>query len=159
VLRRRRSSVALPAVPPHELETAPAGTLGQIVVPGKGKKLGETIALTAEQYRAISHALTDGYLSEAEAMYRAGRLPDYDRFPAGRLVKGKARPQVTARPMHRATAVVFFHELEMLAGVHPQPKRGWHGLRRVSTDVARRCTTDARVLNAQGAGRTRGSAM
>ena len=51
---------------------------------------------------------------------------------------------------HRATALECFHELEQLAGMRPQPKRGWRGLRRKASDVARRDTDGAKVLNAQG---------
>lgn len=52
--------------------------------------------------------------------------------------------------MHRTTVLEFFRELEQLAGVESQPGRGWYGLRRKATDVARRYTSDAKVLNAQG---------
>lgn len=151
VLRCRRMHLSLPALPLDGIDLLPAGTLGHIIVPGRPpKKSGETVYLTPEMYASIQYALTHGYLSELESLYQAGVLRDYLFFPAGRLVAGKAKPEADATPMHRATALAYFHEMEELAGVHPQPRRGWYGLRRRATDVARRYSSDAKVLNAQG---------
>lgn len=149
VLRARRSKLTIADLP-VDRDTMPEGQLGKLVVPGRGNKGGADITFTPEQFLTMRYALTEGYLSELEARYQAGLIKDYLLFPAGKLVQGKAKVQQEQTPMHRATALSLFHELEELAGVQPQPGRGWYGLRRKATDVARRHTTDAKVLNAQG---------
>jgi len=147
----RRSNLALAEVSPAEAELCASGTLGSLVVPGKPpKKQGEMILLTPEQYRTVRYELEEGYLSALEALYQAGAIRDYLLFPAGKLLKGKAPMRANATAMHRAAGLQFFRELEELAGVRSVAKRGWNGLRRKATDVARRYTTDAKVLNAQG---------
>lgn len=145
VLRCKRSYLSF--------DSAPETPYGRLTVPGRGKKRGETLALTAEQRTAIERALTVGHLALAEAAYDPKR-PETDFFltPAGRLVGGRV-PVDRARlaPITRAAALEKFHELERAAGVTPVDGRGWYGLRRIATDQTPKYTSDHRVLDRLGA--------
>ena len=73
-----------PEVAPREYESAPPGSLGQIEIPGAGKKHGEVVVLTPEPRRAVDDALA-GYLANYEAAWRAGQIDDYYLFPGSRI--------------------------------------------------------------------------
>jgi len=64
----------------HLTTTSPPGALGQIEIPGAGKKHGEVVILTSEQRRAVDDALA-GYLANYEAARLAGQIDDYYLFP------------------------------------------------------------------------------
>jgi hypothetical protein len=82
VLRCTRRMLVLPAVAPNEFEAAPPGSLGQIEIPGAGKKHGEVVVLTPEQRRAVDDALA-GYLANWEAASRDPRCACSTRAGAG----------------------------------------------------------------------------
>jgi hypothetical protein len=124
---------------------------GILVVPGRGNKRGATIYLTPEQRATVDFALgPDGHLAHFEAAYQQGRLDDYPLFPRGKLAKGKCVLRQPLRRANRRTFLTFFHDLEDRAGVEQVPGRGWYGIRRVATDLARRHTTDEQVRDALG---------
>jgi hypothetical protein len=157
VLVCTRSLLELPDVDPALYDAMPAGSLGSIDVPGKGKKSGELVVFTPEQRRAADRALA-GYLSKYEAAYQAGLIKDYPLFPGARMRRtnkdaGPRRPcrvRANVKSMNRTGARIAFHELERIAGVKPVPGRAWYGLRRVATDMAEALTQDERVKNAVG---------
>lgn len=86
-----------------------------------------------------------GHLALLEQQYSTGKLADYPLFPSGQMTGGRRTlktavcrvEQATAKPLHRRTLLVWFHEAERLAGIEQVPGRGWYGLRRVSVDGAR----------------------
>lgn len=156
VLRCTRRVLMLPEMPPNEYESAPAGSLGQIEIPGAGKKYGEVVVLTPEQRYAVDDALA-GYLANYEAAVRAKQMEDYQLFPgskmrmldpSGRQWTRKVR--VGAKPLSRDGARVAFKELEAIAKVNHVEGRGWHGLRRIAADLAESATTDDRVKDRLG---------
>jgi hypothetical protein len=57
VLRCTRRMLVLPGNVPNDFESAPPGSLGQIEIPGAGKKHGEVVVFTPEQRRAVDDAL------------------------------------------------------------------------------------------------------
>ena len=84
VLRCTRRMLVLPEIKPNEYESTPLGSLGQIEIPGAGKKHGEVVVLTPEQRRAVDDALA-GYLANYEAAWRArGRSRTTTCSPARR---------------------------------------------------------------------------
>jgi hypothetical protein len=114
VLRCTRRMLVLPDVPPNEYESAPPGSLGQIEIPGAGKKHGEVVVLTPEQRRAVDDALS-GYLANYEAAWRAGQLDDYYLFPGSkrRMLDASGRRwtrrvRVGVKPLSRDGARVAF---------------------------------------------------
>jgi hypothetical protein len=134
--------LVLPDAVPNDYETAATGSLGQIEIPGAGKKHGEVVVFTPEQRRAVDDAL-GGYLANYEAAWRGGQIDDYYLFPgskmrmldkSGRRWTPKVRAGVT--PLSRDGARVAFKELETVAKVKHVEGRGWYGLRRVATDLA-----------------------
>ena len=143
-----------------------AGSLGygRIKGPGRGRKKGVVIDLTADQRAFLDGVLREGYLRELEQAYQSRQIPDYPLLPQGRLVNGVVRvhegpPRVRARgpqavrdrslkPLTRDALLKMFHELERLAGVDSKRGRGWYGVRRVSTDLAEHVESDNRVFNA-----------
>ncbi len=66
VLRCTRRMLVLPQIAPNEYELAAPTALGQIEIPGAGRKHGEVVVLTPEQRRAVDDALA-GYLANYEA--------------------------------------------------------------------------------------------
>jgi len=140
-----------------DLTRSPLAPHGRFAVYGKGKKAGETLALTEEQRTAVDHAL-ETVLAEAEAQYDpADRRTDYYLLPSGRLVQGAATVERARRaPLTRDALRKAFHALEVAAGVTPVIGRGWYGLRRIATDAAPNYTSDRRVLDKLG-GWTAGS--
>jgi integrase len=84
VLRCTRRMLELPEGVPNDYETAPTGSLGQIEIPGAGKKHGEVVVFTPEQRRAVDDAL-DGYLANYEAALRTGQIDDYYLFPGSKM--------------------------------------------------------------------------
>jgi hypothetical protein len=137
-------------------ESQPAGWLGQIVIPGAGKKHGETVVLTPEQRRAVDDALA-GYLSKYEAAWRDGEIEDYYMFPGSRMraldATGRRwirRVREGVKPMSRDGARVAFKALEAIAKVEHIKGRGWYGLRRQAADMAETATTDDRVKDRLG---------
>lgn len=145
VPRSRRSDVR-----PH------AGhELGTVRVHGKGKKMGELVVLTDAQRAVLQHALTDGYLRELEAAYKAGEIKDYHLIPGGRLrtVNGVlvARVERADTRWGKTGISKAWRHLEQLAGVAHVDGRLWYGLRRRGADDAEDATSDARVLNKLGA--------
>ena len=96
----------------------------------------------------VNDALTDGYLSAAEAAYRKGDFEDYYLFLAGRLRNGVVPVQRAAlEPLGPTGARKMFCEVERLAGVQNREDRAFYGLRRQATDLAPEFAQDARVLN------------
>lgn len=139
VLRCRRSDL--------ELEGGGFG-LGRVQVHGKGRKAGEVVDLHPEARECIDFALSEGYLADAEAAYREGKIKDYFLFPGGRLRRGRARVDNAAKlHIHRRTLNDWIRELEVIAGVEYVPRRALYGLRRFATDLAEDFEKDDRVLN------------
>jgi hypothetical protein len=110
VLRCTRRMLALPEVAPNEYESALPAALGQIEIPGAGKKHGEVVVLTPEQRRAVDDALA-GYLANYEAAWAVGQIEGYYLFPSskmrmlddsGRRWTRKVRP---GSGLYRATAL------------------------------------------------------
>jgi len=83
VLRCTRRMLMLPEVAPNEYESVPPGALGQIEIPGAGKKHGEVVVLTPEQRRAVDDALA-GYLANYEAAWASDRSRTTTCSPARR---------------------------------------------------------------------------
>lgn len=73
VLQCTRRALTLPGDTPNDYNAAPPGSLGQIEIPGAGKKHGEVVVLTPEQRRAVDDALA-GYLANYEVAWRAGEI-------------------------------------------------------------------------------------
>ena len=151
-----RTMLTLTHIDSSAYATSPPGQLGQIIIPGAGKKHGETVVFTPEQRRAVDDALR-GYLANYEAAWRAGQITDYYLFPNSRMRildeagrRWTRRVREGAKPMSRDGARVAFQELEKLAGVPHVPGRGWYGLRRIATDLAETATTDDRVKDRLG---------
>jgi len=163
VLRCTRRMLVLPEVAPNEYESDPSRWLGQIEIPGAGKKHGEVVVLTPEQRRAVDDALA-GYLANYEAAWAVGEIEDYYLFPgskmrmlddSGRRWTRKIRAGV--KPLSRDGARVAFRQLEAIAKVHHVQGRGWYGLRRIAADLAESATTASRTASADGRTRRRGS--
>jgi hypothetical protein len=155
VLECWRSMVDLPEIDPATYETAPLGTLGQITIPGAGRKLGETVVFTPDQRRAWD-AYLSGQMREYEDAWQRGELRDYPVFPGFHKWRGGAveswspRDAERMQPMGRDGARVAFHFVEKIAGVPEIPGRGWYGLRRIASDLAEDETTDDRVKDRLG---------
>jgi hypothetical protein len=156
VLRCTRRMLTLTEVESSTYETQAAGSLGQVVIPGAGKKHGETVVLTPEQRRTVDDALA-GYLSKYEAAWTAGDIEDYYLFPGSKMraldATGRRwirRVRQGAKPMSRDGARVAFKELEAIAKVEHMKGRGWYGLRRQAADMAETATTDDRVKDRLG---------
>jgi hypothetical protein len=56
VLRCTRRMLVLPGLAPNDYEFSPPGALGQVEIPGAGKKHGEVVVLTPEQRGAVVQA-------------------------------------------------------------------------------------------------------
>ncbi|HEY4129391.1 MAG TPA: hypothetical protein VGM50_02185 [Gemmatimonadaceae bacterium] len=156
VLRCTRRMLTITDAPPSEYDALPAGSLGQIVIPGAGKKHGETVVLTPEQRRAVDDALS-GYLANYDVAWRAEEIDDYFLFPgkamrmlddSGRRWARRVRAGVKA--LTRDGARVLFLRLEVIAKVGHVPGRGWYGLRRQAADMAETATNDDRVKDRLG---------
>jgi hypothetical protein len=156
VLRCTRHMLTLTDARPSEYDTLPAGSLGQIVIPGAGKKHGETVVLTPEQRRAVDDALAS-YLANYEAAWHAEEIEDYFLFPGkamrmlddtGRRWARRVRAGVKA--LTRDGARVLFKRLEAIAKVDHIEGRGWYGLRRQAADMAETVTHDDRVKDRLG---------
>jgi len=130
------------------LEAVGGFGLGRFIVHGNGKKHGETVDLHPELRALVDEVLSTGYLSEAEAAYQRGEIPDYFLFPGGKLQCGSV-------PLSRAAA-------GCLSGLDPpgavqgsggdcgiphKQGRALYGLRRQATDLAPEFAQDAQVLN------------
>ena len=156
VLRCTRTMLTLPDVDSAKYETAPPGALGQIEIPGAGKKHGEIVVFTPEQRRAVDDAL-GSYLVNYEAAWLAGELKDYYLFPGSRMRmldetgrRWTRRVRLDAKPLSRDGARAAFQELERIARVPYVRGRGWYGLRRIAADMAETETTDDRVKDRLG---------
>lgn len=140
-----------------------------MVVHGAGKKLEGTRDLTPEERGAIDRALS-GYLRHLEQAFQQDLRQDYPIFPSGQLKYDvspsrwpkrvrpghsdakptrRAKASVSDQPIGKRSLLDLFHQLEEIAGVIPQPGRGWYGIRRKATDVYEDYETDERVLNDQ----------
>jgi hypothetical protein len=156
VLRCTRRMLTVTDVDASKYEVLFAGSLGQVVIPGAGKKHGETVVLTPEQRRAVDDALS-GYLAKYEVAWNAGEIEDYYLFPGSRMRSLDAtgrrwvrRVREGAKPMSRDGARVAFKALEAIAKVKHIQGRGWYGLRRQAADMAETATTDDRVKDRLG---------
>lgn len=156
VLRCTRRMLALTEVDPSDYEKLPAGSLGQVVIPGAGKKHGEIVVLTPEQRRAVDDALL-GYLANFESAWLAKEIDDYWLFPGSRMrmldESGRRwvrRVRAGVKALSRDGARQAFRELEVIAKVDHIPGRGWYGLRRQAADMAETATTDDRVKDRLG---------
>lgn len=156
VLRCTRRMLTMTSVHPAQYESLPAGSLGQVIIPGAGKKHGETVVLTPEQRRAVDHALS-GYLANYEAAWQANELDDYYLFPGSRMrmldeegTRWTRRVRAGVKPLSRDGARVAFKELEAIARVDHITGRGWYGLRRQAADMAETATNDDRVKDRLG---------
>jgi hypothetical protein len=156
VLRCTRRMLTLTDARPSEYDGLVAGSLGQVVIPGAGKKHGETIVLTPEQRRAVDDVLS-GYLANFEIAWRNEEIEDYFLFPgaamrilddSGRRWARRVRAGVKA--LTRDGARVLFKRLEVIANVEHIPGRGWYGLRRQAADMAETATNDDRVKDRLG---------
>jgi hypothetical protein len=136
----------------------------RVEIPGKSRRKPiPPLTLNAWERDQLRAALTDGYLSDLELAFQAGQLKDYALFPQGRLRKGKAVVERSAKPIDRGTLIEKFHDYERAAGVTPEDRRAWHGLRRGFSNyyaalIRDGKITDPRVLD-QLQGWVRGSAM
>jgi hypothetical protein len=156
VLRCTRRMLTVPPLDPLTYEGLPAGSLGQVIIPGAGKKHGETVVLTPEQRRSVDDALA-GYLANYEAAWEAEKIADYYLFPGSRMrmlddtgTRWTRRVRAGVKPMSRDGARVAFKELEMIAKIEHIPRRGWYGLRRQAADMAETATNDDRVKDRLG---------
>ena len=156
VLQCTRRALALPDDIPNDYDAAPPGSLGQIEIPGAGKKHGEVVVLTPEQRRAVDDAL-GGYLANYEVAWRAGQIDDYYLFPGSKMRmlddtgrRWTRRVRAGVKPFSRDGARVAFKELEAIAKVEHVQGRGWYGLRRIAADLAESATTDDRVKDRLG---------
>ena len=156
VLRCTRRMLTLTEVDPSKYEKLPAGALGHVVIPGSGKKHGETVVLTPEQRRAVDDALA-GYLANYEVAWQEKRIDDYYLFPGSRMrmlddtgARWTRRVRAGVKPMSRDGARVAFKQLEAIAKVDHIEGRGWYGLRRQAADMAETATNDDRVKDRLG---------
>lgn len=130
-----------------KLNDAGAWEMGRLTIPRARTKEGIKIDLRPETRKMIDTALEDGYLSRLEKAYQQGDVDDYHLFPAGRLRKGKARPDKGGKPICDSWLKDQLHDLEKQifdrnpqseiwdqeqrdAGTMHKHQRGWHGLRR-----------------------------
>jgi integrase len=121
---------------------------GRFHVRGAGKKHGEVVDLHPEVRVLVDEVLSTGYLSEAEAAYRCGKLEDYFLFPAGKLKRGvMPRERAGNGALSYEALREMFVVVERLAGVEHVKGRAFYGLRRQATDLAPEFAQDARVLN------------
>lgn len=139
VARARRSHVDLDAE-----------SFGTFRIPGKGKKSGELVVLTAGQRAGVLRALA-GYLAPLEALRLAKEIDDYPLFPGGALwgrtvqedgtmwgppdTLTTGREHATRTPPHKRTWLTWWHELERLAEIAHVPGRAWYGGRRGLLDL------------------------
>jgi hypothetical protein len=123
-----------------------ARSLGTFWVPDFGKKTGVIIDLTPETRGYVDAAMTTGYLRDLETAHRAGKLADYPLFPGLRLVGGFARLDAK-KPLGKRAMTDIWHEFERLAGVPVVALRGWYGIRRAGTNLARDVEKDNTILN------------
>ena len=122
--------------------------LGRFIVHGAGKKHGEIVDLHPELRALVDEVLSTGYLSEAEAAYQRGEIPDYCLFPGGKLKRGSVPPsRATDGYLSDWTLRGLFKALEAIAGIPHKPGRALYGLRRQATDLAPEFAQDAQVLN------------
>lgn len=156
VLRCTRRMLALTEVDPLKYELLPAGALGHVIIPGSGKKHGETVVLTPEQRRSVDDALA-GYLRNYEADWQAEKIDDFFLFPGSRMrmlddegTRWTRRVRAGVKPMSRDGARIAFKQLEAIAKVEHTPRRGWYGLRRQAADMAETATNDDRVKDRLG---------
>ena len=156
VLRCTRRMLTVTDVDPSDYDSLPAGALGQVIIPGAGKKHGETVVLTPEQRRAVDDALA-GYLANYETAWKTEEVDDYYLFPGSRMrmlddtgARWTRRVRAGVKPMSRDGARVAFKELEAIAKVDHIPRRGWYGLRRQAADMAETATNDDRVKDRLG---------
>lgn len=156
VLRCTRRMLTIPELDPSKYEDLPAGSLGQVVIPGAGKKHGETVVLTPEQRRSVDDALA-GYLANYEAAWLAEEIADYYLFPGSRMRmlddegrRWTRRVRAGVKPMSRDGARVAFKQLEVIAKIDHIRGRGWYGLRRQAADMAETATNDDRVKDRLG---------
>ncbi len=156
VLRCTRRMLTLTAIAAIDHEQQPAGSLGEIAIPGAGKKHGEVVVFTPEQRRAVDDSLF-GYLANYEAAYQADEIADYYLFPGSRMrildeagQRWARRVRDGVKPFSRDGARIAFQELEKIVGVPHAQGRGRYGLRRVATDIAGTATTDDRVKDRLG---------
>ena len=132
VLRCTRRMLVLPEDAPNDFESALPGSLGQIEIPGAGKKHGEVVVFTPEQRRAVDDAL-DGYLANYETAWRAGQIDDYYLFPGSKMRmldksgrRWTRKVRVGVKPLSRDGARVAFKRLETIAKVKHVDGRGWY---------------------------------
>ena len=156
VLRCTRRMLALTKVDRSKYESLPAGSLGHVIIPGNGKKHGETVVLTPEQRRAVDDALA-GHLQNYEADWQAEKINDFYLFPGSRMrmldeegTRWTRRVRAGVKPISRDGARVAFKQLEAIAKVEHTPRRGWYGLRRQAADMAETATNDDRVKDRLG---------
>lgn len=124
--------------------------MGRVRVRGARGKAGTSVDLDLSARRAVDEALC-GLLAERERAYRAGVLQDYALVPGGRLVDGVAPVAAEPlRPLSPSALRVLYGAWERAAGVSHTPSRGWHGLRRLATDLAAADCQDADVLDRVG---------
>ena len=156
VLRCTRRTLELKDAAPADYEKLPAGSLGQVTIPGAGKKHGEIVVLTPEQRRAVDDALR-GYLANYERAWLEGSIEDYWLFPGSKMRaldetgrRFTRRVRLDAKPLTRDGAREKFRELESIAKVNHIAGRGWYGLRRQAADMAETATNDDRVKDRLG---------
>ena len=156
VLRCTRRMLLLTDAKPDDYERLPAGSLGQVTIPGAGKKHGEIVVFTPEQRRAVDDAL-HGYLSKYEAAFLEEDVDDYFLLPGSKMkpvdLSGRRRPRrvrANAKALSRDGARQLFKALEVIAKVEHIAGRGWYGLRRQAADLAETATNDDRVKDRLG---------
>lgn len=148
---------------------------GEIVVEGRGKKRGATVAVDSEVASFLKEAFGEGgYLYHHERAYQAGEIPDYPMVPGfgtggvawgkalGEVGGTKAKDKALLKPMAPKTLYRMFRTYQEACGVEYLKGRQWYGLRRRFSDEISRHATDRMATNvAQGwaAGSTMGDAV
>jgi len=144
-----------------------AGSLGhgRLTTPGAGKKHGVVFDLRDADADRVRAALTTGYLADLEVAYRAGKIRDYNLWPAHRLRGGRAQVRHAdtsvgsrfLRGQLRALEDAIYAEapgLDVWSDEQHEAKsmhirgRGWHGLRRALTVAMKKAGVSPEAINA-----------
>ncbi len=134
---------------------------GTVRVPGRGKKKGAMVQLTAGQLSRLRSALEKGYLAGLEDAFSGNHVEDYPLFPGMHLPRDSdGNPTTTARHATRSylgsrALRDWLNKTEELARVDGKPiehvgGRGWYGLRRVAVDAAKEAKISREGLQAHG---------
>lgn len=116
---------------------------GRLTIPGRGKKMGAVIVLTAGQRADVERVLSTGYLAGLETAYNENVITDYPLWPGGQLpatIDGELATDArhaTRDPIDRSAFRAWHREAERLAGIPHVPGRGPYASRRGAVDAAK----------------------